>query len=81
MSVSDRLDNAGKASAEEWRRQTRSLSWTGLLVSLALMAAGIACATLIHAAVGIPLVVIALIVLYKSGFVWTGPTVNAPSND
>ena len=68
MSTSDRLDTAAQTAADTWRQETKDLSWTGLLVSLALMAAGIVGVTLIHAAVGVPLIVISLVVLYKSGF-------------
>jgi hypothetical protein len=60
--------------AQTWRDETKDLSWTGLLVALAITAAGIFAATLIHAAVGVPLMVVALVVLYKSGFTptyWT----------
>jgi succinate dehydrogenase/fumarate reductase cytochrome b subunit len=68
MSVSDRLEQGAQAGANSWREGTKDVSWTGLLVAIALLAAGIAAILYVHAAVGIPLLVISLVVLYKSGF-------------
>jgi hypothetical protein len=81
MSVSDRLEQGAQAGAESWREETRDVSWMGLLLSLGLMAAGVAAIVVVHAAVGIPLLVISLVVLWKSGFTPTGYTASAISDD
>ena len=68
MSISDRLDQGAQVGADRWREGMSSVSWGGGLAAVVLLAAGIAAILYVHAAVGIPLVVISLIVLWKSGF-------------
>ena len=77
MSLSERLEAGKQAGAQSWREGTRGVNWGGGLVALLLLAAGIGGIALIHPWVGVPLVFLSLIVLYKSGF---QPTNYTPSD-